>query len=84
MTVSVIPGKQIVQRWRSTHFKESDADSILVLNFVQEGAKGRIDLAHVNVPKQDHAGVTKGWKKYYWQPLMQYLKSNHKVGKNQK
>jgi len=29
---------------------------------------------HANVPKHDHAGVTKGWKKYYWEPLRRYLK----------
>ena len=81
MTLSTVPGKQIVQRWRSNHFKDSDPDSILVLNFVQDGAKGRIDLAHVNVPKQDHTGVTNGWKKYYWQPLTEYLKSNSRLGR---
>ncbi len=84
MTLSTIPGKQIVQRWRSNHFKGSDPDSILVLNFVQDGTKGRIDLAHVNVPKQDHAGVTKGWKKYYWQPLTEYLKKDSKAKKKRK
>jgi len=73
-TIAVVPGKMIVQRWRSCNFKATDPDSILVLNFVQEGGRGRIDLAHVNVPKQDHAGVSKGWKKFYWGPLRRYLK----------
>jgi activator of HSP90 ATPase len=69
-----IPGKMIVQRWRSMHFKKSDLDSILILTFSQEGKLGRIDLVHVNVPVQDHKGVTGGWKKYYWGPLRGYLK----------
>jgi activator of HSP90 ATPase len=72
-TIAVVPGKMIVQRWRSCNFKATDPDSILVLNFVQDGKRGRIDLAHVNVPKQDHAGVTRGWKKYYWGPMKNYL-----------
>jgi hypothetical protein len=38
------------------------------------GERGRIDLAHVNVPKHDFRGVTEGWPKYYWKPLRHYLK----------
>ena len=60
-------------------FKETDADSVLVLNFVQEAKRGRIDLAHVNVPKHDHVGVTEGWEKYYWAPLRAYLKRAKRV-----
>jgi activator of HSP90 ATPase len=73
VTIATEPGKLIVQRWRSCNFKPSDPDSILVLNFVQDGKRGRIDLSHVNVPKQDHAGVIRGWKKFYWEPLWKYL-----------
>jgi activator of HSP90 ATPase len=75
-TISVIPGKLIVQRWRSENFHKGDMDSILILTFSDEGKKGRIDLVHVNVPEQDHAGVTEGWEKYYWEPLREYLAQN--------
>jgi activator of HSP90 ATPase len=70
------PGRMIVQRWRSMNWKKSDPDSILVLSFMQDGKRGHIDLAHVNVPAHDHAGVTNGWKKYYWGPLRRYLKAS--------
>lgn len=78
-TLSVVPGRLIVQRWRSTGWKETDIDSVLVLKFVQDGKRGRIDLAHVNVPAYDHAGVTEGWEKYYWRPLREYLKKKSAV-----
>jgi activator of HSP90 ATPase len=68
-----VPGQLIVQAWRSMKFHKSDPDSILVLQFVQDGKRGRIDLAHVNVPAHDHADVTEGWRKYYWAPLKKYL-----------
>ena len=82
-TLTTIPDHLIVQRWRSTQWRNSDPDSILVLTFRtvgptggkkggQEG-RGRIDLVHINVPEHDHAGVTRGWKKYYWTPLKAYL-----------
>lgn len=73
-TLSTIPGRQIVQRWRSNHFKETDLDSILILTFVPAGKGARIEMIHANVPKQDHKSVTEGWPKYYWVPLKAYLK----------
>jgi activator of HSP90 ATPase len=75
VTMAAIPGKLIVQRWRSCEFKDTDVDSVLVLTFVQEAKRGRIDLVHVNVPAHDHAGVTTGWPTFYWKPLKAYLKS---------
>jgi hypothetical protein len=81
--LATVPGKLIVQRWRSVHFGKNDPDSILVLQFVQDGKRGggRIDLAHINVPKQDHAQVVKGWPRHYWKPLRAYLSSIASRGK---
>lgn len=73
-TIFSVPGRLLVMRWRSKKFKKNDPDSILVIEFVQEGRSGRIDLVHVNVPAHDHADVTKGWNKYYWGPLRGYLR----------
>jgi activator of HSP90 ATPase len=74
VTLAAEPGKLVVQRWRSGGWKETDPDSVLVLSFVQDGSRGRIDLVHANVPDHDRDGVTKGWEKYYWKPLRAYLK----------
>jgi activator of HSP90 ATPase len=70
----LVPGKMIVQSWRSTYFKKSDSDSILVMTFSKVPGGARIDLVHVNVAAQDHKGVTNGWKQYYWDPWRAYLK----------
>jgi activator of HSP90 ATPase len=79
LTLFTIPGEMIVQRWRSCMFHAGDLDSILILRFIQDGKRGRIDLVHANVPKHDHAGVTKGWEKYYWKPLRAYLKGKRRA-----
>ena len=73
MTLHTVPGRLIVQAWRSTNFKKGDVDSTLILRFTPVGRKGRIDLVHVNVPEQDLKGVTEGWKEYYWKPWRRYL-----------
>ena len=68
-----VPGRLIVQAWRSVNFKKGDLDSTLILRFTPNGKHGRIDLVHVNVPEQDYRGVMRGWKKYYWRPWRNYL-----------
>jgi activator of HSP90 ATPase len=70
----VVPGAMIVQAWRASHWKDSDLDSILVVNFSSAPGGGKIDLVHVGVPQHDHQGVTKGWPSYYWVPWKAYLK----------
>jgi len=69
----IVPGKLVVQAWRSTNFKASDPDSVLILQFSSAPGGGRIDLTHVGVAPQDLRGVTLGWPKYYWKPWKKYL-----------
>jgi activator of HSP90 ATPase len=71
----VIPGKMIVQAWRASHWKVSDLDSILILNFSKAASVARIDMVHAGVPQHDHKGVTRGWPQYYWEPWKAYLKA---------
>jgi activator of HSP90 ATPase len=71
----IVPGKMVVQAWRATHWKKADTHSILVLRFSGTKKRGRVDLAHVNVPEHDHKGVTEGWHKYYWAPWREYLRA---------
>jgi activator of HSP90 ATPase len=67
------PGRSIVQRWRSGNWPAEAIDSTLILSFRPQGAGGRIELVHVNVPDEDFAGVSHGWEKYYWTPWRAYL-----------
>lgn len=69
----IVPRRMIVQSWRSSQWKKTDADSILMLFFSKVPAGGRIALVHVNVPDHDYKGVSEGWEKYYWQPWREYL-----------
>lgn len=71
--IAAIPSSLILQSWRSVNFNPGDPDSTLVLSFVPEGAQGRIDLIHIDVPEVDYQGVTEGWEKFYWTPWRRYL-----------
>lgn len=63
----------IVQSWRSPAFKPQDPDSTLILAFNPEGAHGRIDLVHLDVPDQDVEAVKQGWDTKYFEPWRAYL-----------
>jgi activator of HSP90 ATPase len=71
--LQTIPGRLIVQAWRSSAFHKNDPDSTLVLRFISRGSKGHIELVHVNVPGHDYRGVDNGWRRYYWKPWRKYL-----------
>src|SRR5258705_13715660 len=43
-TLHAVPGRLIVQAWRSTNFRKSDVDSTLILRFIPAGAKARVEL----------------------------------------
>jgi len=72
-TLQAIPGRLIVQAWRSGRWKKGAIDATLVLRFTPKGRSGRIDLVHANVPAHDYRGVNDGWKNYYWRPWRRYL-----------
>ncbi len=73
----IVKNQMIVQEWRSSQWKASDSPSILILTFSKAPGGSQVDLTHVNVPEHDHAGVTKGWTKYYWEPWKKYLKGQN-------
>jgi activator of HSP90 ATPase len=73
--LAVTPKRMIVQTWRSSHWRADDLDSILILTFDHDGAGGRIELVHVNVPDHDYDGVNVGWEKFYWMPWHRYLEA---------
>jgi activator of HSP90 ATPase len=72
--LALVPNRRIVQSWRSAEWKKADPDSTLIVSFEKsaEGA-GQVHLVHVGVPEYDHAGVTQGWVKFYWEPWKAYL-----------
>ncbi|HUL42564.1 MAG TPA: SRPBCC domain-containing protein [Burkholderiales bacterium] len=58
----IVAKELIVQSWRSRKWKKTHPDSILILMFSKYGRGAQIDLVHVNIPRHDLRGVTRGWK----------------------
>jgi activator of HSP90 ATPase len=77
-TLALVPNRMIVQAWRSSTWKKSDSDSVLVVRFEKTKNGAAAYLAHIGVPSYDHKGVTEGWKKYYWEPWKKYLEARRR------
>ncbi|MBI3003156.1 MAG: SRPBCC domain-containing protein [candidate division NC10 bacterium] len=72
--LALVPGRMIVQTWRSKNWKRTDLDSILILTFRPAPGGGRVDLVHANVPDRDYPPIKRGWNTYYWKRWRAYLR----------
>jgi activator of HSP90 ATPase len=69
--LSLTKGRQIIQTWRADDWDEDAPDSVLILNF---GDDGTLEMVHAGVPDDQKAALADGWRQYYWKPLRAYLK----------
>jgi activator of HSP90 ATPase len=70
----VVPERVIVQTWRASQWRKADPDSVLILVFSKAGRGGRIELLHLGIPAYDYAGVSTGWRQFYWRPWRALLR----------
>ncbi|MGA3030546.1 MAG: SRPBCC domain-containing protein [Candidatus Limnocylindrales bacterium] len=72
-TVSLEPGRRIVQTWRTTEFSDSDPDS--EIEVLLEPVKGgtRLTLHHRNVPDGQVGYERGGWQESYFDPMRDYF-----------
>lgn len=72
----LIPGKKIIQTWRTTEFRKSDPDSIVEILFCAVEGATLVTLKHNNVP---HMKYKDGWKEYYFKPMKTYFRQKAKA-----
>lgn len=70
--LKLVPGKRIVQAWRTTEFVASDADSQIELTFEKTARGTRVTLRHSDVP-DGHTGYESGWVTHYLEPMKRYF-----------
>jgi len=73
--IALVPGRMIVQSWRTATFKPGDHDSILVLTFEKAPGGSLLTMTHTAVPDKIAPDFAKGWYQHYWNPIRKYFKS---------
>jgi len=70
--VELIPGRRIVQAWRSNGWTEGSY-SIVKFELTQQGSGTRLVMDHRGFPDGKREHLEAGWKEHYWEPLAKYL-----------
>jgi activator of HSP90 ATPase len=70
--IELVPGKRIVQAWRTGRW-DPGAYSIVRFDLEDQGANTRLVFEHSAFPAGESASLARGWKENYWEPLEKYL-----------
>ena len=70
--LELVPGKKIVQAWRTVEFSESDPDSLLEILLAAEDNGTKLTLIHSNLP-DDGMQYKQGWIDNYFEPMKTYF-----------
>ena len=77
--LALVPGRQIVQSWRSFEWQDEELDALLLLAFMAAGGGTRVELVQVGVPERLYDTLVSGWPVRYWQPWRAYLEGRRQV-----
>jgi len=80
-TLELVPGRRIVQSWRTSEFADGDPDSTIVVEFepIKDGT--RLTLTHKGVPDGQTSYETSGWREFYFVPMKGYFSRAKKKGR---
>jgi activator of HSP90 ATPase len=66
--IELVPGKRIVQAWRSADWPEG-VYSIVRFELTTDGANTKLALDQVGHPADTAPHLEKGWHEMYWNPM---------------
>jgi activator of HSP90 ATPase len=69
----LVKDQLVVQTWRGSDWKKSDADSIFMIKLEQKGKNAVLHAVHAFVPDIHATHLNKGWHEHYWEPWKQFL-----------
>jgi uncharacterized protein YndB with AHSA1/START domain len=72
-TLALVPGRRIVQSWRSTDFTEGSPDSRLEIDLERAARGTRVTIRHGAIPEGQGSSYRKGWKEHYLAPMQRHF-----------
>ncbi len=72
--LELVPGRRIVQAWRTSDFPAGADDSRLEIGLAPESGKTRLTLIQSGIPDGQAEQYRQGWIDFYFTPLKKYLK----------
>ncbi len=77
--LDLVPGKRIVQTWRTTQFTDRHGDSVITVTLTPIKGGTRLTLQHANVPDDQTSYEESGWREHYFEPMQRYFLTMAKV-----
>jgi uncharacterized protein YndB with AHSA1/START domain len=73
-TLEIVPGRRIVQAWRTAEFPLDAPDSRLEARFESEKGGTRLVLVHTEIPQGHGDRYEEGWVDSYFEPMQRYFR----------
>ncbi len=70
--VELIPDKKIVQTWRASDWPEGHYSRVTFMLEESDG-KTKLTFTQSDVPDEQSADISQGWRDYYWKPMKELL-----------
>lgn len=71
--LKLVPGKRIVEEWRTNDWPADYPPSLIELSFERVNTATRLTMVQAEVPAAQAPNYRQGWKDYYWTPLKAYF-----------
>jgi uncharacterized protein YndB with AHSA1/START domain len=71
--LDLVPGKRIVQSWRTREFTDEHEDSILTVTLDEVAGGTLLTLVHSKVPDGHKRYERGGWQDHYFEPMKKYF-----------
>ena len=85
--LELVPGRRIVQSWRTTKFTDADRDSKITVTLEPVDGGTRLTLSHSAVPDGHTSYEKGGWQSHYFEPMKKFFvkqKAKRAAGKKKK
>ena len=72
--IELVPGKRIVQSWRTSEFTDEHEDSVVTVLLEETDDGTLLTLVHSNVPDDQRSYEESGWQSQYFEPMEVYFR----------
>lgn len=70
--LALVPGKQVVQSWRTSDFAAGEPDSTITLTLAPAAGGTKVTLVHSGLTG-DGSNYQDGWRDFYFAPMKAYF-----------
>ncbi|CAH0383977.1 unnamed protein product [Bemisia tabaci] len=70
--IKLVPGKKIVQRWRSKRWPDGHFSTV-TLDIEQQKDHTLVKVSQTGIPESEYDSTKENWDRYYWESMKRYL-----------